>query len=117
MPGMSIHVVDVARRVVAVGMAAEVAIIADTGARRVIASGRISGNGTLDQAALATTLEAGRYQAVFQVSDYYRRRVNKRLTANFLNQELMQHAGIVAFCLQVPTVTHDQLWDLMGNMR
>jgi hypothetical protein len=52
-----------------------------------------------------------------QVSDYYRRRVNKRLTANFLNQELMQHAGIVAFCLQVPTVTHDQLRDLMGNMR
>ena len=72
MPGMSIHVVDVARGVVAAGMAVEVAIIADTGARQVIASGRISGKGTLDHAALVTTLGAGRYQAVFQVSDYYR---------------------------------------------
>jgi 5-hydroxyisourate hydrolase len=53
-------------------MAVEVAIIAKNGARRLIASGRISGNGTLDHAALAATLESGHYQAVFQVSDYYR---------------------------------------------
>ena len=72
MPGLSIHVVDVSRGVVALGMAVEVAFVPDVGARRVLASGSISAKGTLDHPALATTLAAGRYQAVFQVGAYYR---------------------------------------------
>ena len=72
MPGLSIHVVDVSRGVVAAGMAVEVAFVPAGGARRVLASGTISGSGTLDHPALATVLAAGRYQAVFQVGAYYR---------------------------------------------
>jgi len=72
MPGMSIHVVDVSRGVVAEGMAIEVAFLPEGGARRVLATGAISAKGTLDHPALAAVLEAGRYQAMFQVGAYYR---------------------------------------------
>jgi len=72
MPGLSIHVVDVSRGLVAVGMAVEVAFLPDGGGRQVLASGTISSKGTLDHLALAATLTAGRYQAVFQVGAYYR---------------------------------------------
>ena len=72
MPGLSIHVVDVSRGLVAAGMAVEVAFLPDGGARRVLASGTISAKGTLDHPALAATLTAGRYQAVFQIAAYYR---------------------------------------------
>ncbi len=72
MPGMSIHVVDVSRGVVAAGMAVEVAFVPDKGPRRVLASGTISAKGTLDHPALAAVLEPGRYQAVFQIASYYR---------------------------------------------
>ncbi len=72
MPGLSIHVVDVSRGVVAAGMAVEVAFVAEPGPRRILAAGTISAKGTLDDPALAATLEAGRYQAVFHVGAYYR---------------------------------------------
>lgn len=72
MPGMSIHVVDVSRGVVAEGMAVEVALVPENGPRRVLASGTISAKGTLDDPTLAAMLEAGRYQAVFHVGAYYR---------------------------------------------
>jgi 5-hydroxyisourate hydrolase len=72
MPGLSIHVVDVSRGVVATGMAVEVAFLPGGGVRRVLASGMISAKGTLDHPELASTLAAGRYQAVFQVGAYYR---------------------------------------------
>ena len=72
MPGLSIHVVDVSRGVVATGMAVEVVFIADGGERRPIAAGTISDKGTLDHPALAVVLEAGRYQAAFRVAEYYR---------------------------------------------
>ena len=72
MPGLSIHVVDVSRGVVAAGMAVEVVFVPEGGSRRVLASGMISDKGTLDHPALAGTFEAGRYQAVFHVGVYYR---------------------------------------------
>jgi 5-hydroxyisourate hydrolase len=72
MPGMSIHVVDVSRGVVAEGMAVEVAFAPEGGPRHILASGMISAKGTLDHPALAATLEPGRYQAVFHVGVYYR---------------------------------------------
>ena len=72
MPGMSIHVVDVSRGVVAEGMTVEVAFVPANGPRHILASGIISAKGTLDHAALTMTLEPGRYRAVFHVGAYYR---------------------------------------------
>jgi 5-hydroxyisourate hydrolase len=72
MPGLSIHVVDVSRGVVAEGMTIEVAFMPESGSRRVLAAGTISAKGTLDHPALAEVLEAGRYQAVFHIGAYYR---------------------------------------------
>src|SRR5437660_8425022 len=68
---MSIHVVDVSRGVVAAGMKVEVFALS-AGDRRLLARGAISAKGTLDDPALAATLAAGGYEAVFQVGDYYR---------------------------------------------
>jgi 5-hydroxyisourate hydrolase len=71
MPGISIHVVDVSRGIVAAGMQVEVfALGADD--RRPLARGVISAKGTLDDAALDAVLTAGCYEAVFHVGDYYR---------------------------------------------
>ncbi|HUQ73616.1 MAG TPA: hydroxyisourate hydrolase [Burkholderiales bacterium] len=69
MPGISIHVVDVSRGIVAAGMHVELRH-ADG---RVLASGPTNTKGLLDHPALASTFESGNYEAVFQVSAYYRR--------------------------------------------
>ena len=71
MPGMSIHVVDVSRGIVAAGMRVEVFALGGS-ERRLVARGAISPKGTLDDAALDATLAAGVYEAVFRVGDYYR---------------------------------------------
>jgi 5-hydroxyisourate hydrolase len=71
MPGISIHVVDVSRGVVAQGMRTEV--YAAGAARRLVAAGAIGGNGVLDEAALAATFATGRYEVVFHVAEYYRK--------------------------------------------
>jgi 5-hydroxyisourate hydrolase len=71
MPGMSIHVVDVSRGIVAANMAVEVYALS-AGDRRLLAAGKISAKGTLDDPALDTTLAAGEYEAVFRVGEYYR---------------------------------------------
>jgi 5-hydroxyisourate hydrolase len=68
-PGMSIHVVDVSRGVIATGMRVE--LFAAGPARRLIASGAVAANGLLEDAALATVFDAGSYEAVFHVADYY----------------------------------------------
>lgn len=68
MPGISIHVVDVARGVVAVGMHVEL----HHADGRVLASGATSAKGLLEHAALATTFDPGNYEAIFHVSAYYR---------------------------------------------
>ena len=70
MPGVSIHVVDVSRGVVAAGMRVELHALARE--RRSIADGIVSRTGTLDDAALAATFAAGEYEAVFHVAEYYR---------------------------------------------
>ena len=71
MPGMSIHVVDVSRGIVAAGMQVEVFALAGDD-RRLLARGIISTKGTLDDAALDTVLATGCYEAVIHVGDYYR---------------------------------------------
>lgn len=73
MPGMSIHVVDVSRGVVAAGMTVEVFSLGRSGdERRKIAGGEIGPEGTLADRALAAPLAPGLFEAVFHVADYYR---------------------------------------------
>jgi 5-hydroxyisourate hydrolase len=64
-PGVSIHVVDVSRGVVAAGMRVE--LLRD-GAR--IAGGAVSAKGLLEHAA---RVEPGAFEAVFHVAEWYRR--------------------------------------------
>jgi 5-hydroxyisourate hydrolase len=71
MPGLSIHVVDVSRGVVAAGMRVEVHAL-DGNERRLLAHGAISARGTLDAPALDGVMSVGAYEAVFHVGDYYR---------------------------------------------
>jgi 5-hydroxyisourate hydrolase len=71
MPGLSIHVVDVSRGLVAAGMRVEVLALGASGWRP-LAQGIISAKGTLDDAALDARLDAGAYEAVFHVADFYR---------------------------------------------
>ena len=70
MPGISIHVVDVSRGLVATGMRLE--LYALTPGRRLITAGTASANGVLDKAELDTRFERGAYEAVFHVADWYR---------------------------------------------
>ena len=64
MPGLSIHVVDVSRGVVAAGMKIEVLF----GNKKIIAA-RSSAKGLIEEPG---TLDAGTYEAVFHVADWYR---------------------------------------------
>lgn len=68
--GISIHVVDVSRGLVAAGM--RVALHALQPERRLVAAGNISPKGLLEDAALAARFAEGDYEAVFHVADYYR---------------------------------------------
>jgi len=69
MPGVSIHVVDVSRGVVAIGMRVELR----RGDGQLIASGTTSTKGLLDHPGLVARFEPGNYEAIFRVADYYRR--------------------------------------------
>jgi len=68
MPGISIHVVDVSRGVVAAGMAVE--LHGPDG--MLIAKGALTANGTLHDPALAQTFAADAYRATFHIAAYYR---------------------------------------------
>lgn len=68
MPGVSIHVVDVSRGLVATGLRVE--LCDSTG--RGIADGLVNANGVLAAGALNATFAAGYYVARFHVADYYR---------------------------------------------
>jgi 5-hydroxyisourate hydrolase len=71
MPGISIHVVDVSRGVVASGMHVELFALAG-GASRLVASGSLTNTGVLPDPALNGRFEPGVYEARFHVADYYR---------------------------------------------
>ena len=69
--GISIHVVDVSRGVVAAGMGVEV--FATAPARKLLCSGVINPKGGLDDALLMSdAMQAGYYEAVFHAAAYYR---------------------------------------------
>jgi 5-hydroxyisourate hydrolase len=70
MPGISIHVVDVSRGVVANGMKVEVYALQPN--RRLLATGQTAKNGMLEDRALAGRFAAGVYEALFHVGDWYR---------------------------------------------
>jgi 5-hydroxyisourate hydrolase len=70
MPGISIHVVDVAHGIVAAGM--QIELYALTPNRRQIAAGETGKNGQLEDRALQARLAPGAYEAVFHVADWYR---------------------------------------------
>ena len=69
--GVSIHVVDVSRGVIAGGMRVEVFACGPT--RTPVCSGSINAKGVLDHPALMSdAMQAGIYEAVFHVADWYR---------------------------------------------
>jgi 5-hydroxyisourate hydrolase len=72
MPGVSIHVVDVSRGMVAAGMRVELFAVDDDASPRLIAAGYLSGSGVLADTALDRRFEPGFYEARFHVADYYR---------------------------------------------
>ena len=69
MPGISIHVVDVARGVMAAGMRVEVCA-AQTG--RLHADGVVSATGLVDADTLAMRFERGEYDVLLHVGAFYR---------------------------------------------
>jgi 5-hydroxyisourate hydrolase len=71
MPGISIHVVDVSRGVVAVGMKIELYALQPN--RRQIASGQTAKNGLLEDRALTGRFAQGAYEAVFHIGAWYRK--------------------------------------------
>lgn len=83
MPGVSIHVVDVSRGVVATGMRVE--LYAVSGAPRLIAAGNVSKTGVLADPALERTFEPGFYEARFHVADYYREAIAAGAAVPFLD--------------------------------
>lgn len=68
--GISIHVVDVSRGLVAAGMRVELHAISP--AHRLISAGSISAKGLLEDAALGARFDAGAYEAIFHIADFYR---------------------------------------------
>ena len=68
--GISIHVVDVSRGVVAAWMRVEVFRLEPQ--RALVASGIVSAKGLVEEPALAKAHAPGQYEALFHVGAYYR---------------------------------------------
>lgn len=69
--GISIHVVDVSRGVVATGMRVEV--FATTPQKRLVCAGPINAKGVLDDPVLMNaTMQGGYYDVLFHVAEFYR---------------------------------------------
>ena len=69
--GISIHVVEVSRGVVATGMRVE--LFATLPSRKLLCAGAINAKGVLDDAVLMSdAMQAGYYEAVFHAAEYYR---------------------------------------------
>ena len=69
--GISIHVVDISRGVVAHGM--QVEVFSAGAARTLLCAAAINAKGVLDEAVLmSNAMQPGYYEAVFHVAAYYR---------------------------------------------
>ena len=84
MPGVSIHVVDVSRGVVASGMRVELFAVSDN-SNRLIASGSLSNTGVLADPVLNQRFETGFYDARFHIADYYRKAAGATVAVPFLD--------------------------------
>lgn len=72
MPGLSIHVVDVSRGIVAAGMRIAVVFDGETGKPPIlITDGTVGRDGLLADKSLAARLSPGKYRAMFHVGEYY----------------------------------------------
>jgi 5-hydroxyisourate hydrolase len=69
MPGLSVHVVDVARGRPASGMRVDVFRLQPETTR--IATGLLSGIGTLDDPITNTVLSTGGYEVIFHAGDFF----------------------------------------------
>ena len=85
MPGISIHVVDVSRGIVASGMRVELFALSRDAPERLFAGGSISKTGVLADPALDRTFEAGFYEARFHIADYYRAATGASAAVPFLD--------------------------------
>ena len=85
MPGISIHVVDVSRGVVASGMRVELFAVAGDSSRRMIASGIVSQTGVLADPALNRKFDPGYFEVCFHVADYYRNAIGANSSVPFLD--------------------------------
>ena len=72
MPGVSIHVVDVSRGVVAAGMTVELHALPVGAEPRLVARGIISASGLWDEPLLQQRFTPGPYEARFHAAAYYR---------------------------------------------
>jgi 5-hydroxyisourate hydrolase len=85
MPGISIHVVDVSRGVVASGMKVELFAQTSGNGLRMIAAGRISNKGVLSDPALEQRFAPGFFEARFHVAEFYRDAAVSIATVPFLD--------------------------------
>ena len=85
MPGISIHVVDIARGVLCEGMGVALYRLDAGGNLKLISQGMIAHSGLLEDAALAGTFAEGRYRAVFQIGKYYKHAQVELPTTPFLD--------------------------------
>lgn len=84
MPGISIHVVDVSRGVVAAGMRVEL-FAAAGGTAAPVAAGVVSRTGVLDDPALSRRFAPGFYEARFHIAAYYREAIGASPEVPFLD--------------------------------
>ncbi len=85
MPGISIHVVDVSRGVVAAGMKVELLAATADGSHRLVASGQISSTGVLQHPVLDQRFAPAIYEARFHIADFYRAATGATAATPFLD--------------------------------
>jgi 5-hydroxyisourate hydrolase len=85
MPGVSIHVVDVSRGIVASGMRVELFAVGNNAPQRLIAAGSISKTGVLAEPAHDQRFSPGFYDARFHIADYYRHSAGLTAAVPFLD--------------------------------
>jgi 5-hydroxyisourate hydrolase len=71
-PGISVHVVDISRGIVARGMRVELWSLSENAHLTCLLEGQIEDSGLLVHPDLGRTFAAGRYRVVFHVGSYYR---------------------------------------------
>ena len=70
MPGLSVHVVDTARGLPAVGMQIEVYALSPD--RKLIAEGKLARSGMLEHAIVTEKLPTGSYEVIFHAGAFFR---------------------------------------------